>query len=150
MEHSTQGSQEKSPRMWLQNWRNWGRGQTWSHPLCFQRDFNQPNTLYALKTRSLHQITSPDEASCTNLLNPNIEVFFSLSTLRVPWTSRRSILSVRWKDWWSWNSNSLATWYKELTHWKKLWCWERLKAEGEGDDRGWVGWMASLTQWTWV
>ena len=35
-------------------------------------------------------------------------------------------------------------------HWKRPWCWERLKAGGEGDDRGWDGWMASLTQWTWV
>ena len=39
---------------------------------------------------------------------------------------------------------------KELTHWKRLWCWEGLGAGGEGDDRGWDGWMASLTQWTWV
>ena len=39
---------------------------------------------------------------------------------------------------------------EELTHWKRLWCWERLGAGGEGDDRGWDGWMASLTQWTWV
>ena len=38
----------------------------------------------------------------------------------------------------------------ELTHWKRHWCWERLKAGGEGDDRGWDGWMASLTWWTWV
>ena len=39
---------------------------------------------------------------------------------------------------------------EELTHWKSLWCWEGLWAGGEGDDRGWDGWMASLTQWTWV
>ena len=39
---------------------------------------------------------------------------------------------------------------KELTHWKRPWCWERLKAGGEGDDRGWDSWMASPTQWTWV
>ena len=38
----------------------------------------------------------------------------------------------------------------ELTHWKRPWCWERLKVGGEGDDRGWDGWMASLTQCTWV
>ena len=44
----------------------------------------------------------------------------------------------------------LATWCKELTHWKRPWCWERLKAGGEGDDRGWDGWMASPTQWTWA
>ena len=64
---------------------------------------------------------------------------------------RKSTLTIHWKDWcWSWNSNTLATWFKELTHWKRPWCWERLKAGGEGDDRGWDGWMASPTQWTWV
>ena len=36
------------------------------------------------------------------------------------------------------------------THWQRPWCWERLKAGGEGDDRGRDGWMASPTQWTWV
>ena len=39
---------------------------------------------------------------------------------------------------------------KELTHWKRPWCWERLKTGGKEDDRGWDGWMASPTQWTWV
>ena len=54
-------------------------------------------------------------------------------------------LIIHWKDWcWSWNSNTLATWYEELTHFKRPWCWERLKAGG------WDGWRASLTQWTWV
>ena len=47
------------------------------------------------------------------------------------------------------DSNTLATWCKELTLWKRPWCWETLKA-GEGDDRGWDGWTASLTWWTWV
>ena len=79
--------------------------------------------------------------------------------LRVPWTARRSnqsilkeiILGVHWKDWfWSWNSNTLATRCEELTDWKRPWCWERLRARGEGDDRGWDGWMASLILWTWV
>ena len=46
-------------------------------------------------------------------------------------------------------AQSLATWCEELTHWKRLWCWEGLGAGG-GDDRGWDGWMASLTRWTWV
>ena len=79
--------------------------------------------------------------------------------LRVSWTARRSnqpilrksVLNIHWKAWyWSWSSNPLATWCEELTHWKRPWCWERLKAGGEGDTRGWDGWMASLTQWTWV
>ena len=71
---------------------------------------------------------------------------FELWYWRVPWTARRSNQSIlkkinpefHWKDWcWSWNSNTLATWYKELTHWKRPWCWERLKAKGEGDGRWW-------------
>ena len=85
--------------------------------------------------------------------------------LRVPWTARRSIqsilkeifLNIHWKDWcWSWNSNTLATWCKELTHWKRPWkdpfhlMLERLKAGREGDNRRCGNWMASLTQWTWV
>ena len=80
--------------------------------------------------------------------------------LRVPWTSRRSNQSILKEinpgcslegSWcWSWNSNILATWCEELTHWKRPWCWERMKAGGEEDDRGWDGWMASPTQWTWV
>ena len=47
-------------------------------------------------------------------------------------------------------SSTLATSWEELTHWKTLWCWEGLGAGGEGDNRGWDGWMASLTRWTWV
>ena len=64
---------------------------------------------------------------------------------------RRSTLNIHWKDWCcSWGSNTLATWCKELTHWKRPWCWERLRAGGEGDDRGKDSWMASPTQWAWV
>ena len=79
--------------------------------------------------------------------------------LRVSWTARRSnqstlkesTLNTHWKDCCcSWRSDTLATWYEEMTQWKRPWCWERLRAGGEADDRGWDGWMASLTQWTWV
>ena len=79
--------------------------------------------------------------------------------LRVPWPTSRwnqSILKeispeYSLKDWcWSWNSKTLATWCKELIHLKSPWCWERLKAGGEGNDRSLDGWMALLTQWTWV
>ena len=79
--------------------------------------------------------------------------------LRVPWTSRRSNQSTLKEI----NPEHLlrglmlklklqyfATWCQEPTHWKRPWCWERLRAGGEGDDRGWDGCMASLTQWTWV
>ena len=79
--------------------------------------------------------------------------------LRLPWSSRRSNQSTLKKIspeysleglMLSWNPNTLATWCKELTHWKRPWYWESLKVGGEGDDRGWDGWMASLTQWIWV
>ena len=46
--------------------------------------------------------------------------------------------------------NTLATWCLNVTHLKKPWCWERLKARREGDDRGQNDWMASLNQWTGV
>ena len=76
---------------------------------------------------------------------------------RVSWTARRSNQSILkeinpniYRKDWCWNFNTLTTWCKELTHLKRLWSWERLKAGGEGDDRRWVGWMASPTQWTWV
>ena len=78
--------------------------------------------------------------------------------LRAPWTARRSNQSIlketspgcSLKDLcWNWNSNTLATSCKELTYWKRPWCWEGLGA-GEGDDRGWDGWMALPTRWAWV
>ena len=51
---------------------------------------------------------------------------------------------------WSWSSNTLVTWCEETPHWKKPWCWERLRAGGRVGDRGQDGWMASSTQRTWV
>ena len=88
------------------------------------------------------------------------ELWYWRRLLRVPWTARRSNQSIlREID----PEHSLeglmltlkllillATWCKELTHWKRLWCWEWLRAGREGDNRGWYGWMATPTQWTWV
>ena len=92
------------------------------------------------------------------MASPCMWLWYWRRLLRVPWTARKS----------SWSTlkeispeysleglmlkvelEYLATWYEELTHWKRPWCWERLKVE-EGDDRGWDGWMASPTWWTWV
>ena len=79
--------------------------------------------------------------------------------LRVPWTARRfnqftlkeispeySLEGLMLKL----KSDTLATWCEKLTLLKRPWWWERLKAGGKGDDRGWDGWMASPTRWTWV
>ena len=79
--------------------------------------------------------------------------------LRVPWTARRSNQSILKKISPEYSLEGLmlnlklqyfGPWCKELTHLKRPWCWVRLKAGGERDDRGWDGWMASLTWWTWV
>ena len=72
--------------------------------------------------------------------------------LSIHWTARRSNQSIlkeinpyiHWKDWcWSWNSNTLATWGEESPRWKRPWCWERLKARGEGDDK--MRWLDGIT-----
>ena len=102
------------------------------------------------------------DPNCNSMLVPNIPIIAgevgedsweSLGLQGDPASPfwRRSALGFLWKDWcWSWNSSTLATSCEELTHWKRLWCWEGLGAGAEGDDRGWDGWMASLTWWTWV
>ena len=87
------------------------------------------------------------------------EVWCWRRLLRVPWTARRSNQSIL-KEISSecsleglmlkLNSNTLVTLCEELTHLKRPWFWERLKAGGEGDDRGWDGWMTSPTRRTWV
>ena len=79
--------------------------------------------------------------------------------LRAPWTAKRSNQSLLKEINPEYSLAGLMLKLKlqyfghpmqELTHWKRSWCWERLKVGGEGDDRGWDGWMASPTQWTWV
>ena len=79
--------------------------------------------------------------------------------LRVPWTTRRSNQSIL-KEIKPENSleglnlklklQYFGHQFQTATHWKRPWCWERLKAGGERDDRGWDGWMASPSQWTCV
>ena len=76
--------------------------------------------------------TSPDQADF------RVSAFPKNTFLFLPWWLR-----------FNWDSTLAASW-EELTHWKRLWCWEGLGAGGEGDTRGWDGWMASLTRWTWV
>ena len=71
--------------------------------------------------------------------NDAFELWCWRRLFRVPWTARRSnqsilkeiILNIHWKDW-CWSSNTLATWCKELTRWKRPWCWERSRQEKKG------------------
>ena len=115
-----------------------------SKSYCFSNSYVW---IWDLDYKAEHQIIDAFELWCLRRL------------LRVPWTARRSNQSIlkeispdhsleglMLKR----NSNTLATWCEELTHLKRPWCWVRLKAGGEGDDRGWDSWMASPTQWRWV
>ena len=83
--------------------------------------------------------------------------------LRVPWTARsnlkeRGLVHPKGNQPWIFirrtdaEAETPILWPRceELTHLNRPWCWERLKAGVEGDDRGWDGWMASPAQWTWV
>ena len=113
--------------------------------VCLVKAMVFPVVMYGCESwniKSVHQRIDTSELWCWR------------RCLRVPWTawrSNQSILNILSKDWcWNWSSNTLATCCEELTHWNRPWCWERLEAGGEWDDRRWDGWMASPTQWTWV
>ena len=91
--------------------------------------------------------------------NDAFELWCWRRLFRVPWPARsnQSILnennpeySLGRTDAETESSNTLATQCKELIHWKIPWWWERLRAGEERGNRGWNGWMASLTHWTWV
>ena len=118
-----------------------------SHPIV---PFSScPQSLPALESFPVSQLfawggQSTGVSALASVLPKNIQDW------SLQWTGWISLLNIHWKDWcWSWNSNTLATWCEELIHWKRPWCWERLKM-GEGDHRGWDGWTVTLTQWTWV
>ena len=101
--------------------------------------------MWELDRKAEHQRTDAFELWCWRRL------------LRVPWTARRPNQSILKEISPEYSLEGLmlklklqylATWCEELTQWKRPWCWERLKAGGEGYDRGWDGWMASPTWWT--
>ena len=126
------------------------------------RDITLPTKVYVVKAMVfpvvMYGCESWNKKKAEHRRIDAFELCYWRRLLRVPWTAKRSnqsipksVLNMHWKDWcWSWNSNPLATWCEELTHWKWLLWWEILKAGGEGDDREWDGWMASPTRWTWV
>ena len=84
------------------------------------------------------------------------ELWFWRRLLRVPWTARRSNQPILKKINREYSLEGLMlklqyfgqTWCDKPTHWKRPWCWERLKAGGDGDKRGQDGWVASPTWWT--
>ena len=126
------------------------------------RDITLPTKVHLVKAMVFPLIIYGCESSTVKKECQRIdalELLCSKRLLRVPWTVGRSnqsilkeispqcsleILMLKLK------LQYLATWCEELTHLKSPWCWGRLKVGGEGDNRGWDGWMASLTRRTWV
>ena len=109
--------------LWLWNW----------HDVCL------PSWWAVMLIKEIFELSEPTKRDLLNNL--------------VSWKKKKKefVLNIHWKDWcWSWSSNTLATCCEDLTHWKSHRCWEKLKVGGEGDNRGWDGWMAPLSRWTWV
>ena len=82
----------------------------------------------------------------TSVLEKTLESPLDSKDIKPVNHKKKWILNLHWKDWcWNWSSNTLATWCKELTHWKRPWCWERLRTGGEGGTKdemvGWHNWL---------
>ena len=149
--------------------------QSLSHVQLFATPWTEARqaSLSITNSQSLLKLTSITSVMPSNhliLCHPLFLLPSIFPSIRV--FSNESVFHIRWPKYWSFmaygaskyssifilmqkmfsqrsqNSNTLATRCKELTHWKRPWCWERLKA-GEGDNRGWDGWMASLIKWKW-
>ena len=131
----------------------------WREPLCAQYHDQSPHQgilLCYLRTPRIKmwwESWTIKKAECWRI------DAFELWCWRVPWTARRSNQSILKEIspgislegmMLKLKLQFLAISCEELAHWKRLWCWEGLGAGGEGDDRGWDGWMASPTWWTWV
>ena len=119
-----------------------------SHIWMWELDYKESFIVFLYKESAIVFIALKNWFFWTVVLEKTLESPLDFKEIQ-PVHQRKSVLNIHWKDWrWSCNSNPLATWFEELTHWKRPWWWERLKVGREGDDRGWDGWMASPTQWT--
>jgi len=74
----------------------------------------------------------------TVVLEKTLESLLDCKEIQPVYPKGNQSLNIHCKYWcWSWNSSTLATWWEDLIHCKRPWCWERLKAGGKGDNRGW-------------
>ena len=114
--------------------------------------FSLKEVSMCIMIRTTYNINSKIVTRCfqTAVLEKTLESPMGTNDIK-PINPKGNQLNIHLRDWClSWSSSILATWCEELTHWKRPGCWERLRAGGEGGNSGWDGWMASLTQWTWV
>ena len=127
------------------------------------RDITLPTKVHLVKTMVFPVVMYGSEFGTIKKAEPRKIDTFELwrwrRLLRVPWTARRSNQSILKEISPGCSFEGLML-KRKLQYFgylkrkadslKRPWCWERLKAGGEGDNRGWDGWMASPTQWTWV
>ena len=131
--------------------------------ICKSRDITLPTRIHLVKAMVFPVVMygceswTVKKAECQRI--DAFKLWCWRRLLIVPWTARRSNQSIMKEInpgislegmMLKLKLSTLATSCEELTHWKRLWCWEGLGAVGEGDDWGWDGWMASRTRWTWV
>ena len=117
------------------------------HEVHIVKDMVFPVVIYGWESWTLKK------AECWRI--DTFELWYWRRLLRVSWTARRSNQSVLKEINPKYSFEGLMLKLKlqhfsHLMHRKRPWCWERLKAGGEGDDRGWDGCMASPTWWTWI
>ena len=116
------------------------------------RDITLPTKIHIVKAMVFPEVMYRSESWTIKKAECRIGAFELWCPLRDTWESlrlqgdqisqseRKSTLNIHWKDWcWSWSSNTFVTWCKGLTRWKRPWWWERLKAKGEAEGRGWNG-----------
>ena len=140
----------------------WRKAMTNLDSILKSRDITLPTKIHLVKAMFFPVVMSGCEVwSIKKAERWRIDVFELWCwrrLLRVPWTERRSTQSILKEispEYWleglmlKLKLQYFGPWCKELAHWKRPWCWERLKA-GEVDGRGWDGWMSSPTQWTWI
>ena len=122
---------------------------TFPTKVCLVKAMGFPVVMYGYELDHKESWAPKNWCFWTVVLEKTLESPLDCKEIQPVHSKGNQSFSVHWKDWcWSWNSNTLATWCEELTHLKRSWCWERLRAGGEGDDREWDGWTP--TQWTWV
>ena len=111
---------------------------------CYKAIFVTVNTVKAIFSSSHVQLWELDHKEGWALKNWYFRTKVLEKILESASDSKdiKPVNPIHWNDW-CWSSNTLDTCCEELTHWKRPWCWERLRARGEGDNRVWDGWMAS-------
>ena len=99
-----------------------------------------PGVMYGCESWTIKKVEHQRRCFWTVVLEKTLESPLDCKDIKRVNPKGNQSWIIHWQDWcWSWNCNTLAMWCEEPTHWKRPWCWERLKAREEGGDREWDG-----------